>query len=337
MNTIASPPVLPLEIFGCIISHLVQDPNVLRYRPEKLDAVNQCSVVSKDFASLCQPYVFRVIDFVGFHGHEELKLKKFVQTVTRNPNLSRHVRDLSLTFSESERCLLTRAEISRAIDVLLGFSNLQKLYISRSYDDQRRFRLPRRIRAFLDDMINTYTSGGTLKSLGLNDLDNVSVSDLLNCPTLKDVRLGRIPLPSITVPATNITIFTIHSVPTVDLSILSYLPNLKELAIRAVDSLIPPSPNCGVPSLQLKSLDLRLHSPGDASALVAFYTGFARLQDTQAFKYIEKLEYESPFEEDIEALEIILNESKPLKELQFDSAPHFSPPAGMSCTDILFS
>ncbi|KAF9047888.1 hypothetical protein BJ165DRAFT_1403518 [Panaeolus papilionaceus] len=267
MNFISSPPVFPPEIFGCIVDFLVEDTRFLLYDPENLNAVKECSLVSKDFASLCQSYIFGVIGSIGFHGQErrERRLKKFTQTLITNPNLSRHVRELQLSFTESAR----------------------------------------RIRTLLYDMINTYTSGGTLRYLGVHGLDNVP-----------EIRLGRIPLPSMTVPAPHITSLEIYSIQTLDLSFLSYFPNLENLSIRIVRTLIIAPSNCRAPSLQLKKLNLSLDTPGDVSRFVKF----ARLHRTDAFSGLQELSYEVPFEEDIEALEQILNEAKLLKVLHIDTS-----------------
>lgn len=320
MNFVSLTPVFPLEIFGCIVDFLLVDTRFPLDDPENLDAVNQCSLVSKDFASLCQSYVFGVIDSVGFHGQQwqERRLKKFIQTLTTNPNLSRHVRELQLSFTESARCMLSRAEISSVIEVLLRLPNLRKLTISHYSNNQPSpFRLPRRIRTLLDDMINTYTSGGTLTSLGVHGLDNVPMCDLFHHPTLKEIRLGRIPLPAMTVSAPHITSLEIYSIRTLDLSFLSYFPNLENLSIRIVRTLIIAPPNCRAPSLQLKKLNLSLDTPGDVSRFVKF----ARLHRTDAFSELQELSYEVPFEEDIEALDQILNEAKLLKVLHIDSTP----------------
>ncbi|KAF9047898.1 hypothetical protein BJ165DRAFT_1126487 [Panaeolus papilionaceus] len=244
---------------------------------------------------------------LDFTGNQSLRSRNLSILCKPTPN---YCTMFVMYHSSSPRCTRAGCPWSTS-EILVNFTNLQKIVVlDMDYFSPVTHPLPQPIHTFLHDMIDTYASSLSLRSLYINALDGVCDPEVLTCPTLTEFHCGDSLLPSITVSCPQITIFEIPSNGLFDLSVLSYLPSLEDLSIRVVKTLSVSSASSGCPSLNLKRLSLLLVWPGAMPTFVGFYNRYARSLSTKAVRALEVLDYEVPFEEDVDALAQILDEAK---------------------------
>ncbi|KAF9034306.1 hypothetical protein BJ165DRAFT_673812 [Panaeolus papilionaceus] len=114
-------PVFPNEIFNQIIEELYMITG------SHLD-IERCSLVCRDFASICQSHIFREVQYD--YGLSGVTRQKLVQTLTYSPHLSTYIRSVKCEMTvglASSKSLKMLSNDLRSPALQIYFPNLQSL------------------------------------------------------------------------------------------------------------------------------------------------------------------------------------------------------------------
>ncbi|PPQ83583.1 hypothetical protein CVT24_004853 [Panaeolus cyanescens] len=243
-------PVFPFEIFEIII-RIIASP-IARHTNRRFSNsdIASLSLVSKSFAEICQPLLFKCIQIFGFLDMTAMsstlnfgQLKQLVDAIKTNPTLASYI--CCLQYYEPH--ILVDGPISFVKDgsliPLLHLPSLQHLkvdgYIDRSYEHPYTGMELFSFRSLLDQ----YLVSSTLTSLVIRRISELPILDILSCPNLEFLRLLDCDVRSWDHPAPSKVIAKGFKLKVVDtyttrlrnaaLPLLAYCPQLERLQFAA--------------------------------------------------------------------------------------------------------
>ncbi|KAF9031311.1 hypothetical protein BJ165DRAFT_1535455 [Panaeolus papilionaceus] len=286
--------VLPLEIYELIISFVFYDPDSVGiYVSTRLH--KRLSLVSKAFASIAQRHLFKEVRSIGFYGDAEKRFKRITGVIEESPHICSYVRSLMIDMRYFEESSLDDTTLSHARTHLTKFFNLQHLDIVSRFLWPSIFQpmdITNPIISLLQHLANTYISQRTLRSLTINDIPGVPISQFLTSPFAERLTIKRTNVFTFDGihPISRITFLSVHDTPTFILSILSSLPALTHLALENVN-------------------------PISAASVVNFYKHCASAAGVSAFGKLLILEYQFRDISDIRAFNTVFEDRPHIDQL----------------------
>ncbi|PPR01061.1 hypothetical protein CVT24_000600 [Panaeolus cyanescens] len=185
-------PVFPFDIFEIIINNLITVPSPSHSRsgfPKPDRDILSLSLVSKSFAEICQPLLFKSVR-LDIHSHLD-RAQQFVGAIKSNPTLARYTKRLEYQEPNKEPVEPISAERDGSFTPLLQLPRLQYLRViakgreGKSYDCPESSTGQFGFRSLLDQ----YIASSTLTGLYIQSIKDLPILDILSCPNLEDLEL----------------------------------------------------------------------------------------------------------------------------------------------------
>ncbi|KAF9031313.1 hypothetical protein BJ165DRAFT_1616573 [Panaeolus papilionaceus] len=321
-------PVLPVDIFGHIIDLIANEPWLVNV-PLPKKYLKRLSRVNKTFAGFCQRHLFNSVYGIGFHGRGEKRFKRLLCVIKRSPHICSYVRDLKIDILEYEQSALTKTAIMCARTRLANFSNLQILDISRHKFEGvfQPVKISNPIISLLLHLANTYISQQTLRSLTIDDIPYVSMTQFLAGPFAERLRFSRNNLFTLDgkYPVSRITKLLVIDTPIFDLSVLMCLPELERLTLHTLKPILPNASIPGCPSFNLVEFSVLFPHPGAAALVVNLFKDRAEAAGVPAFGELIEVEYDFRDFNDLVAFNRILEDEPPIDCISLFASDYSKP------------
>ncbi|KAF9038112.1 hypothetical protein BJ165DRAFT_1500860 [Panaeolus papilionaceus] len=226
--------IFPIEIFSSIINDLAH----LQASPDKLQDVKSCAFVCKAFVELSRAHIFRELTVsLRRHPSRTHACDRFFEILEGDPTIAKHVRKLTLSCWR----LLQPARDAKQLELLIGLPGLDSLRVinyfgQTPWEDMDPYR--RRL-------ISVNVSSGRLRSLDVEDFQDLSFDEVFSYPSLTTLRLDNCQistfadgLPRISFPS-NIKTLAISGYKTFPVSILLQASSVESLTLGCIGRLVP--------------------------------------------------------------------------------------------------
>lgn len=173
--------VFPNEIFQLVISHVASQGT-----QDTLVNLRACSLVSKVFVALCQPYLVRQIN-IG--PHPRSSREHLIELFNRKPHLRNHVKSLTykIEYDEEEE----EEPISPRFSHFMELKNVQSLCIE-SFYGSREYEVDSHHDPEIfcySTVMKHYLFTNTLTKLSLFMINDVPLAYILSAPSLVTLEL----------------------------------------------------------------------------------------------------------------------------------------------------
>ncbi|PPR01057.1 hypothetical protein CVT24_000596 [Panaeolus cyanescens] len=184
-------PVFPFDIFEIIIMNFITSPIPSQFSRKFFKPhpdINSLSLVSKSFAEICQPLLFKSVQ-IDIQFAKLNRTQQLAGVIKANPTLASYIKWLEYIVPNMTTNQSLDASKDGSLTPLLQLPRLQYLKISAcfptSYEDQESSMGMFGLRSLLDQ----YMVSSTLTTLHIRRITKLPILDVLSCPNLENLEL----------------------------------------------------------------------------------------------------------------------------------------------------
>lgn len=226
-------PVFPFEIFELIIKIVAGNGS---RRCLNKPVIASLSLVSRSFADLCRPHLFRDVDI--YMDRPLNHLQGLAAAINDTHTLAKYIHNLSY-YEPSLRFQVIKAEEDGSLDAFLHLTAVRYLKVDGRGDYSYDVPEPNTKRFGYRSLLDNYISSGTLTALFIRSIADVPIIDVMTCPNLEDLELRyctlrgwNTPLPAdVLTKGFNIKVFSTCSAHDVAFPLLVFCPNLESVSL----------------------------------------------------------------------------------------------------------
>ncbi|PPQ72187.1 hypothetical protein CVT24_002399 [Panaeolus cyanescens] len=326
-------PVFPFEIFETIINIIIN--SIARQRRSgfsKSDLIS-LSLVSKDFAAICQPHLVKI---VRIHMSSPLnRVQQLLGAIKANPTLASYVKWLEYYEPDLRLDGPITAEKDGSLTPLLHLPRLQYLKVD-GRGDQSYERPESQIGVFsFRSLLDQYMVSNTLTSLFIRCVSELPILNILSCPNLENLELRYCDLKSWDQPAPskvlakgfNLKKVVNCSIRDVAFPLLAYCSQLECLRVSQMGGFRSERPErfpiSAPPPTSFKNVTF-IESRGSVDW--SYFCRLAESASVKAFPALKHLEVELlTFEDITQCPNLIFEHMQSLEEIRVEGRNHLDP------------
>ncbi|KAF9037738.1 hypothetical protein BJ165DRAFT_1408405 [Panaeolus papilionaceus] len=292
-------PVFPLEIFELIITAVtlsIDQPSYSRSPPCNSPDVISLSLVSRSFANLCRPYLFRSLDIYMERSVDHAK--RLAAIIAERPDIANFIH----SFSYCDHLIFNRRHAINedSLDVFLHLPAVTSLKVDgldSRIDEVSNINLNK---LGYQSILQRYITSETLTSLCIRSIDNLPILDIMNCPNLESLSLmhcgyrdwDKPAPPEVLHTGFNITSFNCGGSQYTPFPLLAYCPKLKSISLTRIGHLNPPRTNFPILARPLPSFDYVQSIESRGSLDWTYFCDLADSAGVKAFPALKRLNIE---------------------------------------------
>ncbi|KAF9037762.1 hypothetical protein BJ165DRAFT_1502876 [Panaeolus papilionaceus] len=292
-------PVFPLEIFELIINAVIlsiDQPSYLKSPHCNRSDVISLGLVSRSFANLCRPYLFKSLDI--YMDRSVDRAKRLSAIIAEQPDIANFINN----FSYCSQLKFDRRHVINedSLDVFLHLPAVKFLKV-----DGRGGRIDEVSNINLNKLghqsiLHHYITSETLTSLYIRSIDNLPILDIMNCPNLESLALGYCGYRDWDTPAPpealhkgfNVTSFNCYNSKHASFPLLAYCPKLKSISLTKIGHQNPPRMNFPILARPLPSFDYVQSIESRGSLDWTYFCDLADSAGVKAFPALKRLNFE---------------------------------------------